>query len=160
MATPETTAESYDSRPDTYDHIGRVRGYLLRCATSLIERAHVHDASKLAEPEKSAYDRISQNIAGLTYGSDEYRAVLRAEKPAIQHHYGVNDHHPEFFGSIGIAGMNLLQLTEMLCDWKAASERHDDGDIYHSIEINADRFGYGEAVKRLLRNTAVDLGWT
>ncbi len=39
--------------------------------------------------------------------------------------------------------MNLLQLTEMLCDWIAATRRHSDGDIHGSITKNRDRFGYG-----------------
>jgi hypothetical protein len=49
--------------------------------------------------------------------------------------------------------MNLIQLTEMLCDWIAATRRHADGDIRRSIDQNAERFGYGEDLKRLLHNT-------
>ena len=32
---------SYDSRPDTYEHIGKVRAYLGRAAAKLIERGLV-----------------------------------------------------------------------------------------------------------------------
>ena len=49
--------------------------------------------------------------------------------------------------------MNLVDLIEMICDWKAASERHADGDIYKSIEINQKRFGYSDELKQILKNT-------
>lgn len=47
----------------------------------------------------------------------------------------------------------------MLADWKAATLRHDDGDLKRSIDINAERFGYGEEIHTLLLTTARDLGW-
>ena len=43
----------------------------------------------------------------------------------------------------GVAGMDILDLVEMLCDWKAASERTKDGDFQKSIEIGeASLFAY------------------
>ncbi len=77
---------------------------------------------------------------------------------ALDHHYSVNSHHPEHF-SDGTRGMNLLDVLEMLADWDAAATRHTDGDLATSIEINAERFGYGQEFKALLTNTAADLGW-
>jgi len=53
----------------------------------------------------------------------------------------------------GLHGMSLLGLTEMLCDWKAATLRHNDGDIRKSIEINQKRFGYSDELKAILLNT-------
>ena len=53
----------------------------------------------------------------------------------------------------GMKDMNLIDLLEMICDWKASSERHADGDVYKSIEINQKRFGYSDDVKALLKNT-------
>ena len=55
--------------------------------------------------------------------------------------------------------MTIIDLIEMLADWKAATLRHEDGDLKRSIDINADRFGYGEAIHTLLLTTARDLGW-
>ena len=87
----------HDSRDDTLAHIHRVCELLARCRDNLIARSEVHDASKLEEPEKSAFDRLKAlSLSGMAYGSEEYRACLRAEKPAIQHHYKANSHHPEF----------------------------------------------------------------
>ena len=146
---------TYDSTQDTMAHINRVRALLGAVTHDLRERAYNHDRSKLESPEKEAFDAITPRLAGVEYGSEEYRATMREFKPAIQHHQLNNDHHPEYFGEEGIHGMNLVQLTEMLCDWKAAGERHDDGgDLYRSIEINQQRFGYSDDFRRLLENTA------
>ncbi len=87
-----------DSRPDTLQHIERVRDLLHVAVANLADRAVRHDASKLEEPEKSAFDRLKAlALSGMAYGSEEYRACLRAEKPAIDHHYAHNSHHPEFY---------------------------------------------------------------
>lgn len=55
--------------------------------------------------------------------------------------------------------MGLHQMIELLADWKAATTRHEDGGLRRSIEQNAERFGYGDEVKRLLLNTAESFGW-
>lgn len=151
-----------DSRPDTYAHQANVRGLLLGVARDLTHRAHVHDDSKLCEPELACFDEFTEKLAGTTYGSPEYKAHLEEMQVGLRHHYEANDHHPEHYGEVeeiagrlqgGIHDMNLLQLTELLCDWIAATRRHDDGDIRRSIDQNAERFGYGEELRRLLHNT-------
>ena len=45
----------------------------------------------------------------------------------------------------------------MFIDWKAASERHDDGDIFRSIEINKNRFGISEQLCKIFKNTAAKM---
>lgn len=142
----------YDSRPDTYKHIGRVRHYLTRLIVELLDRAQYHDESKLSGIEKEGFDTLENTLSGLTYGSPEYRAGLKTNKPAIDHHYAHNSHHPEHFPN-GIQGMNLLDVCEMLADWKAASERHDNGDFLASIEHNQGRFGYSDDLKAIFINT-------
>ena len=149
---------SYDSRPDTYAHIAVVRGYLLKIATDLTYRGHDHDLSKLEEPERSTFDEYTPKLRESTYGSDEYKAFLEGMGEGLKHHYAHNRHHPEHFKN-GVADMNLLDVIEMLADWKAATLRHEDGDLARSIDQNAERFGYGEEFKRLLENTAAYLGW-
>jgi hypothetical protein len=145
-----------DSRPDTYAHIQAVQGFLGRMVRRLTIRSEVHDRSKLATPEVEVFDEYTGRLAGTTYGSDEYRACLAAMKPALDHHYAANRHHPEHFPD-GIRGMTLLDLVEMLCDWKAATMRHHDGDIRRSIEINQKRFGYSDELKQILLNTLSEI---
>jgi uncharacterized protein DUF5662 len=148
----------YDSRVDTYEHIGHVRGLLLSVVYELLARAHEHDRSKLHKPELSVFGEYTPKLRDSTYGSDEYKRYLEGMGGGLGHHYACNDHHPEHFEN-GIRGMGLVQVIEMLADWKAATLRHADGDLRRSIEQNADRFGYGEEIKALLLNTAEDFGW-
>ncbi len=53
--------------------------------------------------------------------------------------------------------MTLIDLIEMLVDWKAASERHNDGNILKSIEKNSSRFNMGVQLCRIFENTAKEL---
>jgi hypothetical protein len=95
---------------------------------------------------------VTPLLKDSTYGSEEYKGFLADMGEGLAHHYAVNDHHPEHF-DCGIKEMNLIQLTEMLCDWIAATRRHADGDIHRSIDQNAERFGYGDELRRLLHDT-------
>lgn len=149
-----------DSRPDTLAHIERVSELLYESADNLARRAIEHDSSKLLEPEKSAFDRLkSLSLSGMTYGSEEYRACLRKEKPAIDHHYAHNSHHPEYYTN-GVDGMTLFDVLEMLMDWKAATERmKDGGDINRSLEINTSRFNLSPQLVSILSNTIKEMEW-
>lgn len=51
--------------------------------------------------------------------------------------------------------MNLFDLLEMLIDWVAACQHHNDGDINKSLEINKERFGISEQLLGILENTVV-----
>jgi hypothetical protein len=52
-----------------------------------------------------------------------------------------------------VNGMNLIDIVEMVCDWKAATLRHNDGNIYRSVEINKDRFGISPQLVAIISNT-------
>lgn len=147
-----------DSTQDTREHIGKVQARVHECTNNLIVRADRHDASKLVEPEKSGYDRLTADLKDIVYGTDEYRAALVAAKPVIEHHYAVNTHHPEHYDN-GIAGMSLLDLIEMLCDWKAASERTKQGSIAQSLVHNKARFGMSDQLAQIFENTVKELDW-
>ena len=149
---------TYDSRPDTRAHIAKVAAGLTKFAADLLHRASVHDRSKLEEPELSTFDRVTPLLRDLTYDSPEYKAALADMGPALEHHYAHNDHHPEHHAD-GVDGMNLMQLVEMLCDWKAAGERHADGSMRDSIVKNVVRFGITPQLEALIWNTAYELGW-
>ncbi len=58
-----------------------------------------------------------------------------------------------------LAGMNLIDLVEMLCDWSAAVMRHDDGDLDRSLAVNAERFDIGRQLAEVLRSTVRDFPW-
>ena len=119
----------------------------------LMLRAIKHDAIKLESPEVEVFAEFTPRLADTQYGTDEYKECLAGMKPALDHHYANSRHHPEHFAK-GILDMNLIDIVEMLCDWKAASERQKDGNLLKSIELNAARFGYDDQVKQILINTA------
>ena len=147
------TTEHKATNNDTFRHIERVRNLLNKCVVDLLERGVEHDQSKLEHPEVEAFTKYTPKLANSTYGSDEYKNLLKEMKPALDHHYSNNRHHPEYHDD-GINDMNLLDILEMLCDWKAASERHNDGDIKKSIEINSKRFNISPQMVKILKNTA------
>lgn len=199
--------DNYDSAKDTSDHIAVVRDLMALVIEDLEERASSHDDSKFSPQEKEFFDRFTPLLKTSTYGSDEYKRFLAEMKPALDHHYENNRHHPEHFcwhcpvcnwqgnnadceqapqgpndsgvrycprccrhgmlyeselmlrPEFGISGMNLIDLIEMLCDWKAATIRHNDGDIRKSIAINQKRFGYSDEMKRFMLNTVESFGW-
>ena len=146
----------YDSRADTLEHIVKVRWILMQMSERLHTRAIHHDASKLEPPEKQIFDKFTPKLRATTYGSDEYKKYLDAMGEGLAHHYKVNSHHPEHYEN-GIFGMDLLDVVEMLCDWMAAVQRHEDGDIHKSIELNQERFGYSDDLKAIFHNTVTSL---
>ena len=140
------------------DHKKQVALLLHAVSTELNKRAIEHDDSKFSFEELEAFEEATPHLKTLTYGSPEYRAALRKIKPAIQHHYQQNRHHPEYFefeadGLHGIDHMNLVDLIEMVCDWVAATKRVKDGDIYKSLPINKERFHISDQLNGIIKNT-------
>lgn len=148
----------YDSEKDTLKHIKRVSQLLTESSAELIRRANVHDNSKLESPEKEFFDEFTPKLAGSTYGSEEYKGFLKELKVGLDHHYANNSHHPEHYPN-GINGFDLFDLIEMFFDWKAAGERHENGNIYKSITINKDRFKMSDQLTEIFTNTAKKLGY-
>lgn len=121
---------SYDSTPDTLWHSLRVAELMGELIKELLDRSIRHDLSKTREPERAVYDEFVPRLRAATYGSAEYRTLSDAMGEGLRHHYAHNRHHPEHFAD-GINGMTLVDLVEMLADWKAATERTTHGDLEH-----------------------------
>ncbi len=149
---------SYDSENDTIEHIQRVSELIHEDIAALEWESVTHDASKLFEPEKSAFDRLTPRLKELEYDTPEYKASLAELGEALKHHYKYNAHHPEF-NENGISGMTLRQLMVMLNDWKAATERMKDGDIRKSLEKNIKRFNIDEQLAQILMNSVEERSW-
>lgn len=142
---------------DSLDHISKVSERMVQVIEDLTRRAAVHDASKLEEPELSGYEKLHEELTPIAYGTPEYKATMAKFRWLIDHHFAANDHHPEHHRN-GVAGMTLMSLVEMLCDWKAASERPTSRSAF-SLNWNVDRFGIEPQLAAILRNTARELGW-
>ena len=190
---------------ETWKHIDMVMRLLAGMQIELMKRQFTHDRSKLAPPEVAAFTEYTPKLAASTYGSEEYKQFLEGMKPALDHHYAHNRHHPEFFynrpenqeplrlmqwvqslynsleqialtgdendlqklkalrelttgiskqSAASVNNMNLIDLLEMVIDWYAATRRHNDGNIYKSIEINIERFSLSPQLANIIRNTA------
>lgn len=142
-----------ECKVDTIKHIEKVRYYIRMITDRLTTRGVNHDKTKLESPEVELFTEYTPRLASTQYGSEEYKESLAGLKPALDHHYANSRHHPEHFNK-GISDMNLVDIVEMLCDWKAASERQRDGNLLKSIEQNAQRFGYDDQLKQIFLNTA------
>jgi hypothetical protein len=107
---------------DTKKHTELVAMFLSEFTRELDARGKAHDASKFESPEKEMFEIWKPRLDTLDIQSDEYKAALVGMGDALKHHYAANRHHPEHFEN-GIAGMNLIDLVEMICDWRAAAAR-------------------------------------
>lgn len=146
------------SREQTIQHIVMVCTFLAEITKEFNKRAREHDLSKLESPEAEIFEEFTPKLAGSTYGSEEYKGFLVEMHVALDNHYKLNRHHPEHFED-GVDGMTLIDLMEMIADWKAATLRHNDGDILRSIEINTKRFKLSPQLAQILRNTVREFGW-
>jgi len=157
--------EKYDSAMDTKAHKLEVLKIMSCICRELLDRGEKHDDSKLREPEKSVFDKVTPRLRGLTYGSDAYKKSLKTMGKALDHHYAHNKHHPEYndvngftkeVGGPGgsVAAMDLMDIVEMFCDWLGATRRHDDGDILKSITHNKERFKISDQLANIFSNTA------
>jgi hypothetical protein len=103
-------------------------------------------------PGTQAMERV---LRGRGYDRVTAAGIWRAMDREGKHYdltfvgYPIKGGHPQSM----LRGMNLFDVLEMLCDWLAATKRHADGDIRKSVEINQERFGYGDELKRILLNT-------
>ena len=136
--------------------------YLLGFSLKLLWRGVMHDISKYQWCEAKHFARVTRLLKSTKFGSEEYKAQLRSIRPAIDHHYAHNRHHPEYFLCYTatnqpeggpLSKMNLVDIVEMLCDWKAAVKRNPGGSLRDSIEQGQQRFDYTYELKHILHNS-------
>jgi len=167
---------------ETAKHIRNVQLVMCRMIEELNIRLRLHDCTKYDEVELESFAEITPELSKVLYGSDEYKANLSKIKPALEHHYQCNPHHPEYYikyvcngcftvykavperctqcgysqfqKEADISEMDLIDLLEMIADWLAATTRNPKGDIMDSIEKNQKRFRYSDELRSILKNTA------
>jgi len=137
---------------ETHKHVRNVQEKINLFVTDLIKRSENHDNSKFEEPELSIFAENTPKLSQTEYGTPEYKALLEEIKPAIDHHYANNRHHSEHWPN-GINDMTLVDLIEMLADWKSATERVKNGNIRKSVETNAKRYNIDSQLTKILENT-------
>ncbi len=147
------------SEADNRAHVEKVRSRMVEVLADLSARANVHDASKFQSPEKEGYEQLHERLTPIAFGTPEYKKAMEDYRWLLDHHFEANDHHPEHHID-GVSGMTLMSITEMLADWKAASERPTSTSTLASgLKWNFERFGIERQLINILLNTAVALGW-
>lgn len=144
-----------DVKADTWEHVEKVRELIDFVAGELRRRGLAHDASKFQSPEKEMYEIYRPRLDTEVLGSEENKRTLEAMGEGLRHHYRENRHHPEHYPN-GIAGMNLIDLTEMVCDWKVAAARKGQAV---NMAWACERFGIqpDELLYHIIQNTIQSL---
>lgn len=136
-------------------HIRRVGELIANHIYKLNMRSINHDSSKFTKEEFIPLVEMSETMekeGQVDFNSPEYKERMKTLKPMLDHHYHNNRHHPEHHAK-GIEDMNLLDITEMLADWIAASERHNSE---LNIQSQVDRFNINPQLAQILKNSVKD----
>jgi hypothetical protein len=143
---------------DTIIHISEVQENLQVMIHDLCNRGIIHDRSKFQDPEFSTFVNTRPEFKKANYGTPEYEAVVKKAQIAVDHHYKNNRHHTNFHPN-GITDMNLLDLLEMLADWRAAARRSPDLTFAESLPRAFKKYQVSKPVQQLFLNTIEYLGW-
>lgn len=161
-----------DTPFDPIDAFGLLRSYsrhrdfvrlaLLHVMQDIERRSLTHDASKMLDDEFAGFVRINATARVNKFGSEEYKASMKQEKPTIQLHFSRNSHHPERPGLLGEAAedargfpddatywahrdasrMTFLDIIEMVCDWWGARKGYGDTRTWNaSVALNFESKG-------------------
>lgn len=117
---------------------------------SLLLKSFLHDLSKYSWAEAKGFACTIFDLKKSQYGTEEYKELLKTIDPSIKHHYKINKHHPQYWEN-GFKDMPEMDKIEMVVDWRAATRRHSNGDIYKSLDINQQRFNYSDQDKEYLK---------
>lgn len=152
MLKENESGDTQEAEMGIKKHQARVKELIDAIIEELQQRAATHDDSKFDDEERDTYLNLIPKIYGEAETTDEERAELKiAAQPAIDHHYAVNRHHPEFHEA-GVDGMTLVDLIEMVCDWKAASERGGN-NLMANMDNNQNRFRLTGQLRSVIENT-------
>jgi len=143
---------------DTILHIGEVQEALEVIAGELRQRGLAHDRTKLQELEFDTFVETRPKFRKANYGTPEYQECVELARPAVDHHYQNNRHHTGFHEN-GVNDMNLIDVIEMVCDWKAAARRSPDKTLEDTLEYAFKKYQIGEQLAGIIKQTLRALGW-
>lgn len=146
-------------------HIRQVGTNLKEVCNDLFDRAIRHDESKWSQHEFPYIAEHGHKMKDVKFGTPGYTEQKNMLGPMIQHHNSLNRHHPEHFGATsdkytGVNNMCLMDVIEMLADWRAAASRNKDGSLQNSINVCCEKYKISDQLKLILINTATQLRWT
>ena len=147
-----------DYLADVIRHRAEVAGRLEQIISDLRRRGIDHDLTKFQEEEADIFIGTRERFKKADYGSPEYHALDAEARPAVKHHYAHNRHHVGHYPN-GWRGMTLMDLLEMLADWRAAARRSPTLSFKDSLPRARERGGFDDTAWLLLMNTLEYLGW-
>jgi len=125
--------------------------FISKFCCKLFWRGIVHDMSKFYPKDFCKVKHHIKDLTNTSYGTKEYNVILAKMKSSTIHHWKHNRHHPQHYEN-GFKDMTALDRIEMMCDWVAATKKHDDGDIVFSLEIGQNKFQYTDKEKEILQS--------
>jgi hypothetical protein len=143
---------------ETILHVSEVSENIEVIASELRKRGISHDRTKFQAIEFEAFVSTREQFKNATYGTPEYQSCVDAIQPAVEHHYQNNRHHPGFHPN-GVSNMTLIDLVEMVADWKAAERRSPDKKLIDTLDSSFNKYGIGEQLGCMIKNTLASLGW-
>jgi hypothetical protein len=139
-----------------WPHIYLVQLFLIRVVEALHVRIMSHDQSKLSRPEVKLFSELLPDISSPPRkGTFAHAKMIKSLNSAMDKHYANNRHHPEHHRN-GIDNMDMVDLLEMLCDWKAV-EGSGEFTIGELLEDARERHGIGEQLYNVLANTITNV---
>lgn len=109
VESADYTPEEVKANFELLIHCRHVSQGIHKVVKLLLDRADVHDNSKMYSPEVELFAEYSPKLSAVTYGSKEYKDLLDALKPALIHHYSNNSHHPEFHKDVKSTEIDILE---------------------------------------------------
>lgn len=126
--------------------------FILKFCLKLLYRGVTHDFSKLSKSEREYFKANFKTFRNLEYWGDDYISHLFGfSKKALKIHYWKNRHHPEHFDN-KLEGMKLVDLVEMVFDWKAAIKQNKQGNLNKTLERSKKRFKIPETLIQIIKN--------
>jgi hypothetical protein len=148
----------FDFLCETILHISEVKENLETISSDLLKRGHAHDRTKLQEPEFSAFVSTREKFKKANYGSKEYQECCDVIKSVVDHHYANNRHHTGFYKD-GVTDMTLMDIMEMIADWKAAERRSPDSTLNDTLELTFKKHAIEGQLQKIITNTLGYLRW-
>jgi hypothetical protein len=138
------------------NHKSKVKRLVDTIIADLSLRGIVHDNSKFDKDELLLNIKYGKKSMACKFGSKKYLYYREKSKRASESHYKKkkNRHHPEHFKD-GINGMTLVDIMEMVLDWRAATENHRvPTSLNVSIEMARKKYSIDDQLVKIIYNTA------
>jgi hypothetical protein len=148
----------FDFLCDTMLHVSEVQENLEQISSELRKRAFAHDRTKFQALEFDSFVSTREDFKKANYGTPEYQKCCDIVQPALDNHYSNNRHHTGYHKN-GIYDMNLIDILEMLADWKAASRRSPTQTFKESLPKCYKKYNINETLQKIIETTLKDLGW-